>query len=182
MSTTTRKSQLENIWKHLLNVHVLWQRNSSSIEVILRKLYLISIPKFNDVAEMHQFEMKKFQNILASEESNLLKSVYIVLLAHFLFLWKYIEKVLRVSAKASIEGIMMVSSCLIMFSYFSLNLTNYSCNQISTINSVLIAVRIMWRTGTSLEVHCLRPHFHCRLLRIWPLVGELRKGFLVIQW
>ena len=34
--------------------------------------YLISIPDFNDVSEMRQFEMKKFQNILGSEKSNLL--------------------------------------------------------------------------------------------------------------
>ena len=38
--------------------------------------YLISIPDFNDVSEMRQFEMKKFQNILGSEKSNLLKSVH----------------------------------------------------------------------------------------------------------
>ena len=48
--------------------------------------YLISISKFNNVAEMHQFEMKKFQNTLASEESSLLKSVHCAISPFFVSL------------------------------------------------------------------------------------------------
>lgn len=48
--------------------------------------YLISIPDFNDVSEMRQFEMKKFQNILGSEESNLLKSAHCAISPFFVSL------------------------------------------------------------------------------------------------
>lgn len=130
---------------------------------------------------------------MPSEESNLLKNVYCAIILLLFLLKMYRRSSGKVSTKVFIDRwdyeaiIMVFSSCLLMFFYFSLE-KNYLCNQMTTVHNVLIARRIIWRVNglpSLINRHQLPPGQVSKNVSLWvpPAKGHItsKTGLLTLH-